>query len=164
MWKKRPSLDLAQALPGLLLLTVAHFGSVPASQAQFRLPRPSSSLPGPVPPSPWGPDPPRDQVHLAQIWSRSTSRSSPLKPKARPTERPGPLSHRRSVPCLGPYPLLARAQSVQVLSSNFGAQVYVIKFSDSSCGTRSTLRPDPLWDQGHFTLCMYMHRTTLDSI
>ena len=113
-------------------------------------------------PGPLGPDPLDDQINLAQIWTRSSSRSGPpCSNLVRSTSGPGPLSHRRSVPCLGPYPLLARAQSVQVLSSNFGAQVYLIKFSDSSCGTRSTLRPDPLWDQGHFTLCMYMHRPTL---
>ena len=117
-------------------------------------------------PRPTGPkvstDPLDDQINLAQIWTRSSSRSGPpCSNFARSTERPGLLSHRRSVPCVGPSPLLARAQSVQVLSSNFSAQVYLINFSDSSCGTRSTLRPDPLWDQGHFNLCMYMHRPTL---
>ena len=110
-------------------------------------------------PGPLGPDPLDDQINLAQIWTRSSSRSGPpCSNLARSTERPGPLSHRRSVPCLGPYPLLARAQSVQVLSSNFGAQVYLIKFSDSSCGTRSTLRPDPLWDRGHLAPSQLVRR------
>ena len=107
-------------------------------------------------------DPLDDQINLAQIRTRSSSRSGPpCSNLARSTERPGLLSHRRSVPCVGPCPLLARTQSVQVLSSNFSAQVYLINFSDSSCGTRSTLRPDPLWDHSHFSLCMYMHNPTL---
>ena len=85
-------------------------------------------------------DPLDDQINLAQIWTRSSSRSGPpCSNFARSTERPGPLSHRRSLPCVGPCPLLARTQSVQVLSSNFSAQVYLIDFNDSSCGTRSTL-------------------------
>ena len=111
-------------------------------------------------PDPLGPDPLDDQINLAQIWTRSSSRSGPpCSNFARSTERPGPLSHRRSVPCVGPCPLLARTQSVQVLSSNFSAQVYLIDFNDSSCGTRSTLRPDPLWDQVHLLLRIQAHRS-----
>ena len=104
-------------------------------------------------------DPLDDQINLAQIWTRSSSRSGPpCSNFARSTERPGLLSHRRSVPCVGPCPLLARTKCVQVLSSNFNAQIYLINFSDSSCGTRSTLRPDPLWDRGHLAPSQFVRR------
>ena len=128
--------------------------------AQASLATSTTLVPRPTWPN-FSSDPLDDQINLAQIRTRSSSRSGPpCSNFARSTERPGLLSHRRSVPCVGPCPLLARTQSVQVLSSNFSAQVYLINFSDSSCGTRSTLRPDPLWDHSHFTLCMYMHSPT----